>query len=241
MSAPTDARLLNDRLRAAYRERAALAELARKALQAVTPRRLPAVGRLTVGASARGGQVDASRLDADHVAVWLTDAGGAGTAAGGLVGLLVRGLVVGREVHDDGPRLVPPAEVLVRVNRGLLDLRLDPPPLVGLGYVLADARTGTVTVGRGGLPPAMYLPAGGGPVAWVGGGPFLGAFEADFPEVVGELRPGDKLVLATAAGDRLPELAGRHRRLPAHGLAYTVAAELGPDPGGAAVVVIEAD
>jgi hypothetical protein len=41
-------------------------------------------------------------------------------------------------------------------------------------------------------------------------------------------------VRATAAGDRLPELAGRHRRLPAHGLAYTVAAELDGE-----VVVIE--
>ncbi|MFO0852530.1 MAG: SpoIIE family protein phosphatase [Gemmataceae bacterium] len=230
----TDARLLNDRLRAAYRERAALAELARKALQAVAPRRLPAAGRLSVGASARGGQVDAVRPDPDHLAVWLTDAGGAGTAAGGLVGLLVRGLVTPREVHDSGARLVPPAEVLARVNRGLLDLRLDSPPLVGLGYLLADARTGIVTLSRGGLPPAVYLPAGGEPAAWVGGGPFLGAFDADFPEVVGELHPGDKLVLATAAGDRLPELAGRHRRLPAHGLAYTVAAEL-----GAEVVVIE--
>jgi hypothetical protein len=72
------------------------------------------------------------------------------------------------------------------------------------------------------------------PVAWVGGGPFLGAFDADFPEVIGELHPGDKLVLATAAGDRLPELAGRHRRLPAHGLAYTLATET-----DGAVVVVE--
>lgn len=220
----TDARLLNDRLRAAYRERAALAELARKALQAVAPRRLPSAGRLTIGASARGGQVDAVRPDPDHLAVWLTDAGGAGTAAGGLVGLLVRGLVVPREVHDDGPRLVPPADVLARVNHGLLDLRLDPPPLVGLGYVLADARTGAVTLSRGGLPPAVYLPAGGEPVAWVGGGPFLGAFDADFPATAGELRPGDKLILATV-GDRLAELADRHRALPTHGLAYTLAAE----------------
>jgi hypothetical protein len=236
MSPSADARLLNDRLRAAYRERAALADLARKAIQAVAPRRLPAVGRLTVGASGRNGQADATRLDADHVAVWLTDAGGAGTAADGLLGLLVRGLVVGREVHDDGPRLVPPGEVLGRVNRGLLDLNLDPPPLVGLGYVLANARTGAVTVSRGGLPPAVYLPASGGVAAWVGGGPFLGAFDADFPETVGGLRPGDKLVLATA-GDRLPERAERHRPLPASGLAYTLAGEL----DGTVVVIESAD
>jgi sigma-B regulation protein RsbU (phosphoserine phosphatase) len=228
-----EARALNDRLQKAYRQAAADAKLIGLANRAALPRELPTAGGVRFGACHRpraggesGGCYDVAHVDADRVAFWAAD-------AGGLVGLTVR-----LAARGGGPRPLTPGEVLDRVNRALIGLDLDPPPLVGMAYGLLDVGTGSVAVARAGLPPAVLLPAGGEPEPWAGPGPFLGAFDAEFPPREGALGPGDKLLLATASGaDRVTGAAGRHRALAAQPLAEAVAAELAAATGEAVTVL----
>jgi hypothetical protein len=234
-----EARALNDQLQRAYRQAEADARLLGLANRAALPRELPAVGGVRFGACHRpragsdglGGCYDVAPVDADRVAFWVSD-------AGGVVGLTVRLAVRGQEVHDGEPQPAPPGGVLDRVNRALIGLELDPPPLVGMAYGLIDVRSGETAAARAGLPPAVYLPAGGEPEPWVGLGPFLGAFDAEFPPREGTLSPGDKLLVANAGGtDRVTGAAGRHRALAAQPLAEAVAAELAAATGDAVTVL----
>lgn len=246
---------LNDHLQKAYAQIDAAIELGRKIQRALLPRTLPEVAgvRFAVHQRSRsrvGGDVyDVARLDENHVGFWVADPGGPGSAAGGLLGLVVKQSVVGKEIHADGYRLVPPDAVLARANRDLIGVELDPPPLVALGYGQIDVRTGRVAVSRGGLPPAVYLPATGPAEAWVGPAPFLGAFDAEFPPEFGKLSPGDRLILATDGGvaadggSPLPGIAEAARNLSGQAFADAVAHELlavATDPDDLTVLVAEA-
>ncbi len=217
---PIDGRAVNDQLRKALADQAALAELARHVVRAAAPSAPPP----GCGLAARGqpGGLTGWLPVGGSVCLWLTDAGGTGTTAGALLALLVKGLIP----PADGS----PAAVLGRVNRALLDLHADPPPLVGLGVIVFDPASGDVVVSRGGVPPATVLRANGEVEVWHGPGPFLGAFAADFGDTAGVLAPGDRLLLATGPATV--------RDLPADGLAYTAAGELMGRPGGGAAVAV---
>jgi hypothetical protein len=235
-----EGRAINDRLRKAYGQAEADARLVERAGRAVLPRHLPAVGGLRFAVCHRpwalselGGGYDVAQLDAGRVGFWVTD-------AGGVVGLTVRLAARGLELRDGLPRALPPGGVLGRVNRALIGLELDPPPLVGMACGVIDARSGTATVARGGLPPAVGLPAAGAPQPWAGPGPFLGAFDAEFSPRDGVLARGDRLLLATAGdAEGLTAAADRHRGLAGQELAEAVAAEL--VDGGDAVTVLVAE
>jgi hypothetical protein len=222
-----DPRAVNARLQRALADQAALADLARRAVRAAAPDPPPAGCGLAVRGTP-GGLTGWFHLSDGRVLLWATDAGGTGTAAGGLLALLVKGLI---------PPDPSPAAVLGRVNRGLLGLQSDPPPLVGLGVIVFDPAAGTAVAGRGGVPPAVVVHADGSATVLHGPGPFLGAFAADFDEITVELEAGDRLVLATAG--LADPVAVAHRHQPAGGLAYTVAAELGGGPAGCAAAAVE--
>jgi serine phosphatase RsbU (regulator of sigma subunit) len=173
--------------------------------------------------SGSSGGYDVARQEAGRIGFWVTD-------AGGVVGLTVR--------LTADVRSLPPGEVLGRVNRALIGLEIDPPPLVGMASGMIDARSGAVSVARGGLPPAVYLPATGDPQPWAGPGPFLGAFDAEFPPRDGVLARGDRLLLATAGdAEGLTAAAGRHRARTGQDFAEAVAAEL-VDAGDAVTVLV---
>ncbi|OWK39160.1 hypothetical protein [Fimbriiglobus ruber] len=110
----TAARGINEQLQKAFRQAEADAKLVKQVQQLALPKRLPAVGAARFGVShharagAGGALYDVTRLDPDHVAFWLADAGGAGTAGNGLVGLCARLAIEGRDVDDAGARVVPP-------------------------------------------------------------------------------------------------------------------------------------
>ncbi|HET6573058.1 MAG TPA: SpoIIE family protein phosphatase [Fimbriiglobus sp.] len=224
-----EARAINDRLRKVYQQAEADARLVERVGRTVLPRHLPALGgvRFVVchrprALSESSGGYDVAQLDADRVGFWVTD-------AGGVVGLTVRLAAHGRAM---------PGEVLDRVNRALIGLEIDPPPLVGMTCGLIDARSGAVCVARGGLPPAVVLPAAGDPQPWAGPGPFLGAFDAEFPPRDGVLTRGDRLILATAGdAEGLTAAADRHRGSAGQALAESVAAGL-VDAGDAVTVLI---
>lgn len=228
---PIDGRAVNDQLRKALADQAALAELARSAMRAAAPTDGPPGCGLAARGVAGPGGLTGWFPSHGKLVLWVTDAGGTGTVAGAILALLVKGLLT--------PAELSPAAALVRVNRALLALTADPAPLVGLGVVVFDPQSGEVVMSRGGVPPTVVLRAGGEVEVWHGPGPFLGAFAAEFSEMPGKLEPGDRLLLASCSPvERLAELMMRHRSLPADGLAYTVASELAAEPGGCAALVV---
>jgi sigma-B regulation protein RsbU (phosphoserine phosphatase) len=236
-----DARRRNLELRAAYAEIDLGIEMARRVRRLLVPAKLPEVGPVRLAVHhrprPRAGCVlyDAVRIDENRVGVWVAEAGGSAVTAG-WVGVAVKHAANG---------LGSPADVLDRVNRALLDLGLDPPPLVGMVCALIDARTGEVAVSRGGVPPPVRVPADGPADVWVGPGPFLGAFDADYPSETKVLRPGEKLLLRTgtpdADADPVPPAAVRHRPLSGSAFADAVARDVGmlADGDELTLVVVE--
>jgi serine phosphatase RsbU (regulator of sigma subunit) len=188
-----DAPNLNDLLREQYDRAEATHALAQRVQRLGLPSRLPPVGAVRFAvAVAPNGWFDVVRLDEAHVAFWVAEPGH--TMTGTLVGLALRQVVVGREVTEAGARLVPPSEVVARVNRAILDL--DAPAPVGFGYGLIDVETGAVAFARGGVPPPVQFRDGKAEV-WHGPAPFLGAFDAEFPPHEGRLGPGEWLIVAS--------------------------------------------
>lgn len=240
-----EARLLGDQLQKAYARLDGELDMARRVQRAFLPRTLPEVGAARFAVCHRprsrigGDFYDVRRVDERHVGFVLGDVLGTGSAAGGLLGLLVNLSAPFKEIAGNHYRLVPPDEVLTRVNRELIGLGLDDPPLVAMLAGVVNADDGSVTVARAGLPAPVYVPASGDPETWSVPGPFLGTADTTCPPREGRLHPGDKLVIGTdgtrpegttAAGgaDVLAEVAGRHRGLTGQAFADAVARELLP-------------
>jgi len=190
-----EARLLGDQLRQSFARADADRELARRVGRAALPTELPAGVSVTRRSRDRAGTDfhDARRLADGRVVFLVGDVPGRGGAAGSLIGLLALRAAFPPGADPD------PAAALERVNRELLALGLDDPPLVALLAGVADA--GTITVARAGLPPPVWRPAGGEPEAWSAPGPFLGTAEATYPALARPFGPGDRLVVATAGDD----------------------------------------
>jgi sigma-B regulation protein RsbU (phosphoserine phosphatase) len=190
-----EARLLGDQLRQAFARLDADRELARRVHRAAQPIELPTEPvRVTVTRRARDRSAadfhDARRLADGRVVFLVGDVPGRGGTAGSLLGLLAL-----RSAFPPGGD-PDPAAALERVNRELLALGLDDPPLVALLAGVADMDT--ITVARAGLPAPVWVPAGGDAEAWSAPGPFLGTAEASYPALTRRLGPGDRLVVSTA-------------------------------------------
>jgi serine phosphatase RsbU (regulator of sigma subunit) len=241
-----EARLLGDQLRKAYAQLDGELEMARRVHRTFLPRDLPEVGAVRAAVCYRprsrvgGDFYDVRRLDEDHVGFFLGDVMGRGTTTGSLLGVFVRQAVCLKEIAGTRYRLVPPDEVLTGVNRELIGLGLDDPPLVAMLAGLLNVRDGAVTVARAGLPPPVHVPAAGGAELWAVPGPFLGTADTGYEPLRGTLAPGDKLVLGsdgtrpdgdpTPAGgpDRLLDAAVRHRALSGQAFVDAVARDLLP-------------
>jgi serine phosphatase RsbU (regulator of sigma subunit) len=254
-----EARLLGDQLQKAYAQLDSELDMARRVQRTFVPRVLPEVGAARFAVCHRprsrlgGDFYDVRRVDEDHVGFVLGDVLGTGSAAGGLLGVFVKQSAALKEISGSRYRVVPPDEVLTRVNRELLGLGLDDPPLVAMLVGLLNARDGSITVARAGLPAPVYVPAAGESETWSIPGPFLGTADTTCPPLHGRLWPGDKLVVGTdgtrpdgtpAAGgvDRLMEVAIRHRELTGQTFADAIARELLPNvrhPDDFTLLVVE--
>src|SRR5438445_13846268 len=106
-----------------------------------------------------------------------------------------------KEIVVQQYRLVPPDEVLQRLNRDLIDQALAENPFITMIYGLLNFRDGRLRFARAGHPHPVYLPRQGEPQTWQVSGSLLGVFETDFPLQTRELRPGDKRLLCTDGWD----------------------------------------
>jgi phosphoserine phosphatase RsbU/P len=180
---------------------------------------------------------DVFRLDERHVGFYLADAMGHGVPAS-LLTIFVKKGFCPKEVSGQEYRLVPPGEVLGRLNRDLIDLRLSEQPFLTMIYGLLNHHDGTLHIARAGHPCPLYIPKEGEPRLWEQEGLLLGVVESRFLGRRYNLRPGDKLLLysdgvdnasfesAPSGVESLLACARRHRQLPVQEFITRLASDL---------------
>jgi sigma-B regulation protein RsbU (phosphoserine phosphatase) len=229
-SRAAEAQNLNQRLQQAFQQIDGDTELTRRIHRGFMPRSMPEVGRARFAVCYRprsrigGDFYDVMRLDENHVGLYVADAMGRGLPASSLLSIFVKKSLMTKEILGRSYRLVPPGEVLDRLNRELVNLSLPEPPFVTMVFVQLNCRDGTLTFARAAHPHPLYVPVEGEPTYWHAAGTLLGVFESEFPVQQKQLMPGDRLILfsdgvhppTTGPGslhDPLVESAKRHRHL----------------------------
>jgi sigma-B regulation protein RsbU (phosphoserine phosphatase) len=234
---------INQRLQRTYQQIDEELELARRIQRSFLPQTLPELPRMRFAGHYRpcgrvgGDFYDLFRLDEHHLGFYVADAMGHGIPAS-LLTIFVKKGVRAKEIFGKEYRLVPPGEVLQRLNRDLIDQALSENPFVTMVYVLLNDHDGTLSFARSGHPYPLYLPYDGEPELWQVEGSLLGVFETEFPVQKRRLRPGDKMLLYTDGADAalfedypvgtrsLVACAGRHRQLPIQQLVDRLAKDL---------------
>jgi serine phosphatase RsbU (regulator of sigma subunit) len=238
-----EAQSLNQRLQQAHQQIDGDAELTRRIHRGFLPRSLPGVGQARFAVVYRprsrigGDFYDVVRLDEEHVGLYVADAMARGLPASSLLSIFVKKSLTLKEILGQSYRLVPPAEVLDRLNRELLKLSVPEPPFVTMVYAQLNCRDGTLMFARAAHPHPLYVPADGEPTYWHSSGTLLGVFESEFTVQQKQLRPGDKLILFSdgvhpptvgpgSLHDLLVEAAARHRHLDVQPFTDSVARDL---------------
>jgi sigma-B regulation protein RsbU (phosphoserine phosphatase) len=234
---------INKRLQAAYHQIDQELDLARRIQESFLPQSLPDVPHVRFAVKYRpcgrvgGDFYDIFRLDERHLGFYVADAMGHGVPAS-LLTIFVKKGVRAKEIYGNQYRLVPPGEVLQRLNRDLIEQALSENPFITMVYVLFNYQDGTLQFARSGHPYPLYVPRDGPPCLWQIEGSLLGVFDTIYPMRTHQLRPGDKVLLYTdgmdAAGfenqplgiSSLLAAAERHRELPIHDLVDRLAFEL---------------
>lgn len=201
-----EAQTMSQRLQAANQRIDMELELARRVQQSFLPQTLPSLAGVRFAvkykpASRVGGDFyDITRLDETHLGFYVADAMGHGVPAS-LLTIFIKKGVKGKEIADKSYRLVPPTEVLYKLNRELIDQQIPDLPFITMVYVLFNSADGMLQFSRAGHPYPLYLPKGGKPVLWQIEGSLLGVFETKFRVQTHRLNPGDKVVFYTDGMD----------------------------------------
>src|SRR5207247_2647987 len=197
---------INRRLQQAYQQIDQELELARRLQVSFLPQRLPevpparfAVHYLLCG-QVGGDFYDVFRLDENHVGFYVADAMGHGVPAS-LLTIFVKKSVRAKEISGRNYRLISPSEVLLRLNRDLVEQHIPDLPFITMIYVLFDCRDGTLQFSRAGHPYPLYVPNVGKPALWQMEGSLLGVFDTKYRLQSQQLKAGDKLLLYTDGMD----------------------------------------
>lgn len=165
------------------------------------PKQLPAINDIRFHVLYRpatwvcGDVYDVQRLDESYVSMYLADAVGHGVAAG-LLTMFIKQAIVGKRIFQDEYAIIPPEDVLERLNAKLADQQLPNCQFVTACYGTIDLRTREIRLARGGHPHPIHVGADGTcmEVRTVGG--LLGIFHGEtFPSTSLILEPGAKLIL----------------------------------------------
>jgi sigma-B regulation protein RsbU (phosphoserine phosphatase) len=196
---------INKRLQAAYLQIDQELELARRIQESFLPQSLPQLPQVRFAVHYQpcgkvgGDFYDVFRLDEHHIGFYVADAMGHGVPAS-LLTIFVKKGVRTKEIFGQQYRLVPPGEVLQRLNRDMIDQALSENPFITMVYVLFN-QDGTLSFARSGHPYPLYIPREGKPVLWQVEGSLLGVFDTKYPVQTHQLRPGDKVLLYTDGMD----------------------------------------
>jgi len=250
---------INKRLQQAYQQIDQELELAQRIQSSFLPQTLPEIARVRFAVHymlcgrVGGDFYDVFRLDEKHVGLYVADAMGHGVPAS-LLTIYVKKGVRTKEVFGKEYRLVPPGEVLTRLNKDLIDQRLSESPFITMVYGLFNHVEGTITFSRAGHPYPLHIPASGPLELWQQDGLLLGIAEAQFLERTYTLQPGDKVLLysdgidhassngLTPGVSRLLDTSNRHRSLPVREFIENVARDLfegEPQPDDLTLLALE--
>ncbi len=197
---------MNKRLQSAYQHIDKELELARRIQESFLPQTLPELPRVQFAvhyqpcAQVGGDFYDIFRLDEHHLALYVADAMGHGVPAS-LLTVFVKKGVKAKEINGHDYRLVPPGEVLGRLNRDLIEQALSETPFITMIYGLFNSQEVTFSFARSGHPYPLYVPREGPPRLWQIEGSLLGVFDTVYPVQTHALGPGDKLLLYTDGMD----------------------------------------
>lgn len=193
---------VNQRLQQAYQQIDHELELARRIQRSFLPQTLPVMPPARFAVCYRpcgrvgGDFYDVFRLDEEHLGFYVADAMGHGVPAS-LLTIFVKKGVRAKEINGQQYRLLPPDEVLQRLNRDLIDQALADEPFVTMVYALFNVRDLTFRFARAGHPYPLYVPRDGKPEWLQVPGTLLGVFDTRYTAQARTLRPGDKIVLYT--------------------------------------------
>jgi len=196
----TELRRLNKRLQQLHQQMDYELQLAQRIQASFLPRRLPEVPHARFAVHylpldrVGGDFYDVFRLDENHVGLYVADVMGHGVPAS-LLTIFVKKGVQTKEVFGHDYRLVPPEEVLGRLNDDLLDQHLSEHPFITMTYALYNHRDGVFRFSRAGHPYPLYVPREGEPIFWRQEGLLLGVTKTTFPARSYPLKPGDKVLL----------------------------------------------
>ncbi len=234
---------VNTRLRQLHQQLDHELKLAQRIQASLLPQTLPKVPHVRfavhyVPRDRVGGDFyDAFRLDEKHLGLYVADAMGHGVPAS-LLTIFVKKGVRAKEVFGQQYRLVPPGEVLHRLNRDLIEQELPENPFITMVYALLNHDDGILQFARAGHPYPLFVPAAGTLELWRQEGLLLGVVDAQFPTGTRRLAPGDKVLLYSDGIDSArfegqPEgtasllaCAERHRALPVQAFVEAVARDL---------------
>ena len=184
----------------AYRDLLRQMQLAERVQRSMLPRRLPHPPGVELGAGLRATQhmagdfYNAFRLDRDHTGFFLGDVMGHGPAAA-LLSVFVMQSILTKRVEGSHYEIVPPAQVLERLNRDVIAADFPDQPFLTMVYGVYNTAARTWTYCCAGHPGPLLLRGDGGATALETTAPLLGVIEAPFAQSIVSLRPGDSLVL----------------------------------------------
>lgn len=207
----------NRRLALATRQIDEELELAGKIQKSFLPRKLPELppARFAVKFSscqAVGGDFyDVIRLDERRIGFYVADAMGHGVPAA-LLTIFVKKGIITKEIARDSYRLLPPGEVLDRLNRDLIAHDVSENPFITMAYLVLDVERLSFACARAGHPYPLLLKPTGAMTPIKAGGIMLGIAEAEYPTVEQSLAPGDRIVLYTDGIDSV-DYAGKPQGL----------------------------
>jgi phosphoserine phosphatase RsbU/P len=239
----TEIQRINKRLQAVNHQIDMELDLARRIQESFLPQTLPALPKVRFAVKYQpcgrvgGDFYDVFRLDEHHLGFYVADAMGHGVPAS-LLTIFVKTSVKAKEITGREYRLVPPNEVLQRLNHDLIDQKLSENPFITMAYALFDMRDATLRFARAGHPYPLYLPRSGPPQLWQIEGSLLGVFDIQYRLQTHTLQVGDKVLLYTDGMDgaslegkpsglaSLLAAAERHRDLTIQDLVDRLALEL---------------
>lgn len=202
----TEAQRISRRLQTATQQMDQELELARRLQESFLPQSMPRLPGLQFAvkykpaARVGGDFYDVFRLDEKHIGFYIADAMGHGVPAS-LLTIFVKKGVRAKDITGQSYRLVPPTEVLERLNRDLVEQQIPDLPFITMIYVLFNCQDGTLQFSRAGHPYPLYLPASGKPVLWQIEGSLLGVFDTQYRLQTQQMKPGDKVLLYTDGMD----------------------------------------
>src|SRR5207245_1833721 len=128
-------------------------ELARRIQQSMLPRTVPIVPPAQFAVHYRpcgrvgGDFYDIFRLDEDHIGFYVADVMGHGVPAS-LLTIFLKKAVQPKEIDGTTYRILPPDEVLQRLNHELISQAVAENPFITMVYALLNCRDGSLSFSR---------------------------------------------------------------------------------------------